>query len=379
MEVIDHDQMMKKFDSHHHEAQEVYLDGLPAEVLLKIFTFLDIKDLYRCNKVSKRIRSIGLDESLWQKINLNLNLKIPSIFITDILSKGCKYLSLQHAQLEGKLNLKHHSQLKFLDLSCCQSSVPYDGDMKDDVLKRVGISRTFEENALKALATSSKTLEKLSLYYVCLSGKTKIKLIRKLCLQNGRTLKVLNLDSMQLRSDSIHQIATNLPNLTELNLRNTWLSKRAVLSLANHLTAVNIEKLSLEMLKNVDDEIVRKLVSKCHKLNELNLKETSITSFSIKIIIQYLKATIVRLDLSENNIDKAKIVDLEKRLPNLKQVKCDDFGNQGENQEWKKERLQIAKLKIDSEQLKLFTCKKTESENEWSESDEIPDIYSGSE
>ena len=112
MEVIDRDQMMKKFDSHHHEAQEVYLNGLPAEVLLKIFTFLDIKDLYRCNKVSKRIRSIGLDESLWQKINLNLNLKIPSIFIADILSKGCKYLSLQHAQLEGKLNLKHHSQLK---------------------------------------------------------------------------------------------------------------------------------------------------------------------------------------------------------------------------------------------------------------------------
>jgi hypothetical protein len=59
------------------------------------------------------------------------------------------------------------------------------------------------------------------------------------------SLQVLNLDSIQLRSDSIHQIATNLPNLTELNLRNTWLSKRAVLSLANHLTAVNIEKLNL--------------------------------------------------------------------------------------------------------------------------------------
>ena len=30
--------------------------------------------------------------------------------------------------------------------------------------------------------------------------------------------------------------------------------------------------------------------------------------------------------------------------------------------------------KIDSEQLKLFACKKTESENEWSESDELPDL-----
>ena len=112
MEVINYDQMKKNLDSHRHEDQGFYLDGLPAEVLLKIFTFLDIKDLYRCNKVSKRIRSIGLDESLWQKINLNLNLKIPSIFIKDILDKGCRYLSLRHAQLEGKLNLKHHSQLK---------------------------------------------------------------------------------------------------------------------------------------------------------------------------------------------------------------------------------------------------------------------------
>ena len=80
---------------------------------------------------------------------------------------------------------------------------------------------------------------------------------------------------------------------------------------------------TLEMLKNVDDEIVRKLVSKCDKLNELNLKETSITSFSIKTIIQYLKTTIVRLDLSENNIDKdlAMFSDLKKKLPNLKQVR----------------------------------------------------------
>ena len=96
-------------------------------------------------------------------------------------------------QILRKIPFEIFLPLKFLDLSCCQSSVPYDGDMKDDVLKRVGISRTFEENALKALATSSKTLEKLSLYYVCLSGKTKIKLIRKLCLQNGRTLKVCSM------------------------------------------------------------------------------------------------------------------------------------------------------------------------------------------
>ena len=52
-------------------------------------------------------------------------------------------------QILRKIPFEIFLPLKFLDLSCCQCSVPYDGDMKDDVLKRVGISRTFEENALK--------------------------------------------------------------------------------------------------------------------------------------------------------------------------------------------------------------------------------------
>jgi len=43
------------------------LDDLPDEVLLKIYAYLSMKNLVRFSGVSKRIRRICHDESLWQK------------------------------------------------------------------------------------------------------------------------------------------------------------------------------------------------------------------------------------------------------------------------------------------------------------------------
>ena len=56
------------------------LDDLPDEVLLKIYAFLSIKNLVCCSGVSKRIRRVCHDESLWQKINLYGKI-VPSKFL----------------------------------------------------------------------------------------------------------------------------------------------------------------------------------------------------------------------------------------------------------------------------------------------------------
>ena len=48
------------------------LEDLPDEILLKIFKNLEVKDILRCGQMSKRIRAISTDESLWEKINLRL-------------------------------------------------------------------------------------------------------------------------------------------------------------------------------------------------------------------------------------------------------------------------------------------------------------------
>ena len=46
---------------------KILLDHLPDEVQLKIFKFLAIEDVIHCAQVSKRIRRICQDESIWKK------------------------------------------------------------------------------------------------------------------------------------------------------------------------------------------------------------------------------------------------------------------------------------------------------------------------
>ena len=43
------------------------LENLPNEILLKIFDYMDIEDLIICCQVSRRIKMIARDHSLWQK------------------------------------------------------------------------------------------------------------------------------------------------------------------------------------------------------------------------------------------------------------------------------------------------------------------------
>ena len=49
------------------------LEDLPNELILKVLCFLETIDLICCSQLSKRIRAISHDESLWQKMNLYVN------------------------------------------------------------------------------------------------------------------------------------------------------------------------------------------------------------------------------------------------------------------------------------------------------------------
>ena len=69
------------------------LDELPDEVILKIVGFLDLKELLLCGQVSKRLRAIANDESLWLKLNF-CGRKVPYDFIEKAAVNGCKYQSL---------------------------------------------------------------------------------------------------------------------------------------------------------------------------------------------------------------------------------------------------------------------------------------------
>ena len=92
-------------------------EHLPNEVILKVLSYLKIEEIVRCHQVSKRIKSICHDESLWKNINLHLCDFVPAILLQLVLNNGCKCLSLNCSTVLGKLSLKKPSQLIYLDLT----------------------------------------------------------------------------------------------------------------------------------------------------------------------------------------------------------------------------------------------------------------------
>ena len=70
------------------------MENLPNEVILKVWSFLTIRDLGNCAQVSKRFKNICSDESLWKKINLSDKI-VPTVFIEKILARGCEFLNLK--------------------------------------------------------------------------------------------------------------------------------------------------------------------------------------------------------------------------------------------------------------------------------------------
>ena len=237
----------------------VQFEALPNEVILHVFSYLKIVDLLKCGQVSKRFRAISNDDQyLWpKKFNLCYK-KVPVGFLERLLENGCKYLSLSEAVLEGTLYLPKASKLQYLNISGFE-------------LER------YKKNSEK-LIESCYSLQKLSLSKCKLSSE----LISITSLQNGKSLKVLDLSkctffgshflegSRKCELDCIQQVVENCTELKELSLYKTDLNERSIDFLVSYLTS-NIEKLDLFDQSFLRYTHVKKLVTRCHKITELNL------------------------------------------------------------------------------------------------------------
>ena len=207
------------------------LEDLPDRVILKILHNLGFPDLLRCGQVSKRIREISNDETLWQKINL-FNKKVPIGFLSRVLKTNCKYLSLNEARLGDplskaceKLELNKKSKLIYLDLSWCKSTV-------EDI---------------EEILSSCHMLEKLSLAGIPSLADLKLtsNMIDSICTQNGQTLQSLNLNFCNgLDLESVKQILQKCVKLKEVNFGDTRLTDATESYLAENLPS-QIERLDL--------------------------------------------------------------------------------------------------------------------------------------
>ena len=71
--------------------QTVTMEDLPYEIILKILESVNIKDLFRCMAVNKRLRALAHDQSLWNIMHLTgeaIADVLPAELLQQILAKG---------------------------------------------------------------------------------------------------------------------------------------------------------------------------------------------------------------------------------------------------------------------------------------------------
>ena len=289
------------------KTQTFELGDLPDEVILNMLSYLSMKEILNCGQVSKRIRAISHDEALWRKVNLQ-GLKVSTEFLEMILNNGCKHLSLKQTELVGNLCLSNKSQLKYLDLDNCQAS------------RQSSTGSYFGYELFEKLLASCYSLEALSLAQKPLTSE----IVKNLCYQNGKTLQILNLNnSDNYRSeDPIKLIVRNCTELREVDFSFIEIPEDVLDYLANNLTP-KIKKLNLYYQRELTDEHVKALVSRCNKITDLNLDGTKVSEVALMSIIGNLKLTLEKLRLPESqDIHYTNLIQL-KSFSRLRILDCD--------------------------------------------------------
>ena len=236
-------------------------EALPNEVILHVFSYLKIVDLVKCGQVSKRFRAISNDDQyLWpKKFNL-CSRKVPVGFLQKLLDNGCEYLSLYHAILVDNLNLS--DGLSFFDTL---------NTSKASKLKYLNVSGLCNRKNSVKLLQSCYSLQKLSMSKFHLSSK----LISSIGLQNGKTLRVLDLSHCTFCADEMNCTYLELPLSTSFC--------------------------------DVPGAIMQ-IVENCTELRELSLYKTKLCKTSIDILVSTLTSKIEKLDLFNMSLLKDKHV-----------------------------------------------------------------------
>ena len=274
---------------------------LPDEIILKVLSYSEPNDLISSCQVSKRLRKISHDNSLWQNVFLALKF-VKTEFLALILDKGCKSLSLSGVTILGSLFLQQKSQLRILDLS----------------------ELVENREVLKVMLASCYSLQALEIHDNMITPE----IATSIC-QNGKTLQKLDLDDSIVDQAALMQIIRCCQELKEVNLADVMnnnceddLSDDCLEFLAKHLCP-NIEILDISALRFVDNHF-KILLSRCNNIKELILRSVEVTNNSLTIIQENLSLTLEKLSLDYS--DELSIISfLElKSMPKLKFIFFED-------------------------------------------------------
>ena len=287
------------------------IEKLPEEILLKIYTYLGLKDLGRCLQVSKMFRKISKDKKLWQRITL-FRKEVPIEFIGQALTFGLKHLSVQACNLKPMLaNI-------YIDLPMILDLYPKKNELKslvldDDVQYRKNHRHRFTEHVqyFTTLLESCHSLEKLHFggFYSHFN-------FPKYIAQNGQTLMVLNLLNHHVRFEnhpgSVQLIIEHCTELKELAL--CPLGSANFATVCKKLTP-KIRKLRIQTYsdnRTENDKYVEILTKRCHDLTVFSL-DAVVTNTSYNNIVNNLSLTLEKLSFPtklQNQEDMVEILEL---------------------------------------------------------------------
>ena len=259
---------------------KILLENLPDEILVAIFGNLTVKDKIICSKVSQKFQLLCNDKSLWTKINLSHQKEVSSELISQVLEKDCEKLDLSFSTYKGGFVPFTKNKLKVLYLRNCQQYDPY---------------AELDQQFIPNLVESCSLLEKLCLEQF--SGPQFDRVTRGIC-KSGQTLTSLNLSGCSnIHYSCIENIVIACVNLIEANFSAMFLSDYALSFICKKLT-IKIEKISLADQQVVDKDI-DVLVKRCLNLSALNMRNTNISGKSVLSVTNNLSSKLVRLELPE--------------------------------------------------------------------------------
>ena len=304
------------------------IELLPNEILVKIFSCLKIKELYKCGHVSKKFRQISHDKSFWKCVNL-YNQRVSCQFVVQILQLGTEYLNLYGAILldGGDKDILPKNNLKYLNLAfssvkdkflvkLLRSSVCLEKISLREVNQKQIRFRNFAHEKNHQLEVKLQR----SMYIECLLPNTKM--ITTLDLSNNKG------NMYKLNSKSMKEILLNCVELKEANFEGQIFD---VEFFANNLTP-KIEKLNISHNKGFIYEPILSLVKHCKKITELDLDgcDLDIDRFDTDLeygagefqncliaISKYLSQSLVKLQLPDHSILYHEFL---KSLPKLQNI-----------------------------------------------------------
>ena len=271
------------------------LEDLPEEIILKILGQVNIRDLFQCSRVNKKIREIAHDKSLWEKLNLQSNVDVPADLFAKLLEKGCEYLSIIHfLTVKGTARFQNNLKLKYLSFKVSKSA-----------------------KGVLEFAASCHQLEKLSAICEDDIDQSALDKVSKCIIQNSATLKVLCIENSQpMNYDSIRLIFALCQGLTDLSVAGIQMSQKSMNFLCANLTT-GIEKLDISQQPTFGDDQLKKIVTRSTRLTELSFFDTNVSDDSVDLIIQNLHQTLTKLEISYSNFSFRNLLKIAS-MPNLK-------------------------------------------------------------